>query len=69
MPVLHHRHGAPVPMVVVEMPDGTATPIPLAWTDRARPEPHAAAAAPGSRLSGLALLEVARRLAHFSEER
>jgi len=51
------------------MPDGRATPIPLAWTDRARPDPHTAASAPGSRLSGLALLEVARRLAYFRKKR
>jgi len=56
-------------MVVVELPDGRATPIPLAWTDRARPNPHEAASASGSRLSGLALLEVARRIAHFRKER
>jgi hypothetical protein len=66
--VLHYRRRRPNPTVVVELPDGRATPIPLSWTDRARPDPHAAAGAPGSRLSGIALLEVARRIAHFRKE-
>lgn len=69
MAVLHYRRRRPEPMVVVELPDGQATPIPLAWTDRARPNLHAAASAPGSWLSGLALLEVARRIAYFRKER
>ena len=65
VPVLHHRPRGGSPTVVVEMPDGTARPLPLEWTDRARPDPHAAAAAPGGRLSGLALLEVAALLRDF----
>jgi len=67
--VLHYRRRRPEPTVVVELPDGRATPIPLAWTDRASPNLHEAASAPGSRLSGLALLEVARRIVHFRKKR
>jgi len=65
VPVLHHRPRGPNPTVVVEMPDGSARPLSLEWTDRARPDPHPAASAPGARLSGLALLEVAARLRVF----
>ena len=65
--VLHYRPRGPEPAVMVELPDGRATPIPIDWTDRARPTAHEAAAALGARLSGLALLEVAERIARFRQ--
>ena len=58
MPVLHYRFRGLRRTVVVEMPDGSARSLPLSFTDRAGPDPHALAAARGARLSGLALLEV-----------
>jgi hypothetical protein len=65
--VLHYRPRGLQPTVMVELPDGRATPIPIDWTDRAPPNAHEAAAAPGTRLSGLALLEVAERIAQFRQ--
>ena len=55
---MHWRPRAAEPEVLVEMPDGTARALPLTATDRAPPNPHRIGAAPGARLSGLALLEV-----------
>ena len=69
LPVHHYRLHGSEPVVAVELPSGTGRLIPLAWTDRAQPEPHAAASAPGARLSGIALLEVARRIAWFKRRR
>jgi hypothetical protein len=58
VPVLHYRLKGPDPTVLVEMPDGLSRTLPLSFTDRAGPDPHALAAASGARLSGLALLAV-----------
>lgn len=58
VPVLHYRLKGPNPTVLVEMPDGLSRTLPLSFTDRAGPDPHALAAAPEARLSGLALLAV-----------
>jgi len=63
--VLHYRPGGPSPSVVVELPDGSAQCVPLSWTNRAAPDPHQAAALPGGRLSGLALLELAERIGRW----
>jgi hypothetical protein len=60
--VLHYRPKGPSPSVLVEMPDQTAQAVPLSWTDRGAPDPHRVAIRPGMRLSGLALLELVRRL-------
>ena len=67
--MLHYRLRRPERTAAVEWPDHTSRLIPLAWTDRALPGPHAAASAPGARLSGIALLEVARRIARFKRRR
>jgi len=61
--VLHYRSREEPPAVVVELPDRTAHVIPLSWTDRATPSLDRLAGAPGSRLSGMALLELVGLLA------
>jgi hypothetical protein len=54
---------------LVEFSDGTTQSLPLTWTDLAVPDPHRTAAAPGARLSGLALLELVRILESWKDER
>jgi hypothetical protein len=54
--------------VLVEMPDQTAQALPLSWTDRASPDPHRVAISPGTRLSGLALLELVRLLESWEKD-
>jgi hypothetical protein len=58
--VLHYRPKGRSPSVLVEMPDQSAQALPLSWTDRASPDPHRVAISRGTRLSGLALLELVR---------
>ena len=60
---LKHEH----PVVAVELPDLTVQYMPLSWTDRATPNPHQLAQGDGTRLSGLALLEVVELLAQATE--
>ena len=69
MPVLHYRPAGPSPSVVVELPDRSVQCVPLSWTNRAAPDPHQAAALPGARLSGLALLELAERIGRWEDGR
>ena len=60
MAVLHYRPKGRSPSVLVEMADQTAQALPLSWTDRASPDPHRVAISHGTRLSGLALLELVK---------
>lgn len=69
MPILHHRPGGGVATLLVELPDGTAQCMPVSWTDRAAPNPHETASAPGARLSGLALLELVEHLESWRKRR
>jgi len=69
VPILHRRPGGGVPTVLVELPDGTTQCMPVSWTDRAAPNPHQIASAPGARLSGLALLEVVQHLEIWRKRR
>jgi hypothetical protein len=66
--VLHYRPKGRPPRVLVELPDGTAQCVPLSWTDRATPDPHRAVRVPGTRLSGLALLELVGLIEAWEEE-
>ncbi|MGH7752778.1 MAG: DUF5372 family protein [Gemmatimonadales bacterium] len=54
--------------LVVQLPEGSTQCLPVAWTDRAAPNPHALGHAPGARLSGLALLEVLHLLEAWHQE-
>ena len=66
--MLHFRPKGRSPSVLVEMPDQTAQALPLSWTDRASPDPHRVASSAGTRLSGLALLELVRLLESWEKD-
>ena len=66
--VLHYRPKGRSPSVLVEMPDQTAQALPLSWTDRASPDPHRMAIGPGTRLSGLALVELVRLMESWERD-
>jgi hypothetical protein len=60
-----HRADRSVEVVIV-LPDGSPQVVPLAWTDRAEPDPHRlAVGSPAALLSGLALLELLDRIASW----
>lgn len=69
MAVLHYRPEGPCPSALVELPDRTTRCVPLSWTDRAVPDPHRMAAAPGARLSGLALLALVQLIESWQEDK
>ena len=62
-----YRRDGERPSLVIRLPDGTPQCVPLAWTNRATPDPHMIGARPAARLSGLALLEVLDRLDRWRE--
>jgi hypothetical protein len=65
--VLHYRWKSDPPAIVIEFPERTVQVIPISWTDQATPSLHQIADPPGSRLSGLALLDLARLIESWQE--
>jgi len=68
VPALQFQLKQEHPVVAIEHPDLSVQCIPLCWTDRASPDPHQLGQSDGTRLSGLALLDVVRLLDQWKDQ-